>query len=402
MWAERRGGRRRAGREWREYSTHSLSLYSLLSQAAGKERDDIDKLYARNRNREWQWEGWGWGGRAGPVGQYYSGRLNSLSHYSIYLSLSSFLSLSSDGSADPHLSAEGEEYMRKAEKKLKEFSLFSGDKKTDKACELFERAAAGYKMNENWGEAAAALVRHAELLEKQKNKLEAANKYTEAGMCMARADAVEATKLLEMAISILQSEARLGAAARVWKDLAQLYEDEGQLQDAIEAWRKSADCHESEGTMANCLQCLLHAAELHVKECQYKKASKLYERCGEICQEKQINKGSLRDYFYQALLCQFVVSARKGNLKNMQSMYERFVEMDRKFLGTWQQKLIKNTMDAFADGDVQQFTQHIFDQNSIHPLQDMDTKLFLEIKNILKGDLAGGREAAEEVAQELV
>jgi hypothetical protein len=46
--------------------------------------------------------------------------------------------------------------------------------------------------------------------------------------------------------------------------------------------------------------------------CRFKKASKLYEKCAEICIDKNINKGSLRDYFYNALLCQFVVSARKG------------------------------------------------------------------------------------------
>jgi len=120
-------------------------------------------------------------------------------------------------------------------------------------------------MNDNWGEAAGALVKSAEILEKQKDQLGAATKYTEAGLCMARVDNNEAIQLLEMGIAIHTAEARLGAAARVWKELGQLQEEEENLQAAIDAWRKAADCMESEGTLANCLQCLLHIGELHIK-----------------------------------------------------------------------------------------------------------------------------------------
>lgn len=117
----------------------------------------------------------------------------------------------------------------------------------------------------DWAEASGALLKCAEILEKQKDSLEAAAHYVEAGLCMARVDNEEAIKLLEMGIAIHTNEARLGAAARVWKELAQLHEDEENLQAAIEAWRKAADCQESEGTLAGALQSLLRVGELHVK-----------------------------------------------------------------------------------------------------------------------------------------
>jgi len=131
---------------------------------------------------------------------------------------------------------------------------------------------------------------------------------------------------------------------------------------------------------------------------RFKKASKVDERAAEICVEKNINKGSLRDYFYNALLCQFVVSARKGSLKNLQSMLSRFVEIDRRFVGTWQEKLIRNCMGAFEDGDVQAFTQAIYDQDRIHKLDDLSTKILLEIKSILKNPR---QDDADEMAQQL-
>ena len=163
--------------------------------------------------------------------------------------------------------------------------------------------------------------------------------------------------------------------------------------------RNAIDCHESEGTLANALQCLLHVGELHVKEYQFKKASKVYERCAEICVEKGINKGSLRDYFYNALLCQFVVSARKGSLKNMSSMLEWFIDIDRKFVNTWQEKLLRRCMEAFEHGDPQALSQAVYDQNKIHKLDDLSTTILLEIKVILKNPPKS--DEAEEVAEQL-
>lgn len=43
-------------------------------------------------------------------------------------------------------------------------------------------------MNDNWSEAAEACYRCAEVYEKQKDTLEAANKYTDSGLCIARVD----------------------------------------------------------------------------------------------------------------------------------------------------------------------------------------------------------------------
>ena len=44
----------------------------------------------------------------------------------------------------------GDELRKDAEKRLKAFSLFSGNQKYEDAIELFEKAAAQYKMNKNW------------------------------------------------------------------------------------------------------------------------------------------------------------------------------------------------------------------------------------------------------------
>ncbi len=166
--------------------------------------------------------------------------------------------------------------------------------------------------------------------------------------------------------------------ARVCKALAEVQEEEEKPQLAIDAWRKAADCYESEGSMANALQCPLKVADLHVAEHQYKKAAKIFERCAWVAMDKEINKGSPHEYLYSALLCQFVVSARKGDLENLKTMFAQFLGDESSFNGTWQHKLLVRCMVAFGANDAQGFWQAA-DQNNIHPLDDRTSKILLEV-----------------------
>jgi hypothetical protein len=72
------------------------------------------------------------------------------------------------------------------------------------------------------------------------------------------------------------------------------------------------------------------------------------------------------------------------NLKNLTSMFARFLEQDRKFVGTWQERLMRGCMAAFEADDWQAFTQCIYEQDKIHKLDDLSTKILLEVKRILK------------------
>jgi hypothetical protein len=65
-------------------------------------------------------------------------------------------------------SAKGDELVSQAEKKLKSWSLFSSSSKYDDACELYDKAAAQYKIDKEWEKAGQTYVKAAEISEKQK------------------------------------------------------------------------------------------------------------------------------------------------------------------------------------------------------------------------------------------
>jgi len=65
-------------------------------------------------------------------------------------------------------SVKGDELVKEAEKKLKSWSLFSSSSKYDDACELYDKAAAQYKIDKEWERAGQTYVKAAEISEKQK------------------------------------------------------------------------------------------------------------------------------------------------------------------------------------------------------------------------------------------
>ena len=64
------------------------------------------------------------------------------------------------------IDARGNEMMQKAEEKLTKWSLFSKGNKYEKALELFEEAAKGYLLADNFSAAGKAYIRMAEMHEK--------------------------------------------------------------------------------------------------------------------------------------------------------------------------------------------------------------------------------------------
>jgi len=87
----------------------------------------------------------------------------------------------------------GNEYMAQAEKKLKGFA-FSSSSKFEAAMELYDKAAAQFKMTKQWDEAGDAYIKMAECAEKLGNEAEAVSAYTNAGKAYKNGNTKEAIK----------------------------------------------------------------------------------------------------------------------------------------------------------------------------------------------------------------
>ena len=281
------------------------------------------------------------------------------------------------------LSHEGETARKKADKALKK--LFGGESKYSEAAELYEQAGKAYKMNENYDEAAAALTKAAELHEsKLKNTVEASACYTAAARALREVDVNRAVETYKMSVALHMEAGRHASAARVYEEISEIQAQEGLSDESLESLEQAANCFESDNMEANAVQCYIKIAALAMGNGNYNKAGDLYEQAAKICNNKNINKGSIEEYYFSALLCYFVISAQNYNTDLPRSKMADYVRENRRHEGTREFKMIKGCLQAFDDEDSKKFTKIIFDYNKMKEIDETTSRALLRIKQALK------------------
>ena len=190
------------------------------------------------------------------------------------------------GSSKPpyRVDPRGDQFMKEAEKKLSKSSImgfFSGgaSQKYEDAIELILKAAAQYKVSKNCQqqhsprpcrqppppvlrassdcplraadcggagqEAGDAYVKAAEIYEKNlKEAHDARSKYVDAAKAYKNVDTKAAVKYYSVAVDMDMEGNRFSTAAKLYKDIAELYEKELDYDNAKNAYTRAADCYD--------------------------------------------------------------------------------------------------------------------------------------------------------------
>jgi len=294
----------------------------------------------------------------------------------------------------------GEDLVRQAEASLKKWSLFGNTQKFEDAVELYERAAAQFKLNKQWKEAAEAYMKAADVCEKNlKNDADAVDKLQNAAKCYQNCNPKEAVTIFRKVVKMHMDTGRLSTAANEWKEIAKLEEKDGHTQAAREAWDRAASCHEASNGKAAATQCLLNVARICADEADYKKAVELFEKCAHQALESELGKWSASEYFYKAALCNLVLETKSGETKDVVEQLDKYVEEHPVFETSREYKFLKGIVEAFDKDDVEKYTEIVFKFDSIIKLDNWASKLLLKIKDVLKegvqqpaaGGVTGGK-----------
>ena len=295
------------------------------------------------------------------------------------------------------LSNEGETARKKADKALKR--LFGGEGKYSEAAELYEQAGKAYKMNENYEEAAAALIKAAELHEsKLKNTVEASAMYTAAARSYREVDVAKAVDTYKMSVALHMEGGRHASAARVYEEISEIQAQEGLSDDSLESLEAAANCFESDNMEANAVQCYVKIASFAMTNGDYAKAGDLYEKAARVCVTRNINKGSIHEYYFSALICYLAVSSTNYNTDLPRSKMADYVRENRKHEGTREFKMMVGCLKAFDAEDSKAFTKVIFEYNKMTPIDEVTSRALLRVKQALKAGppahVTGGAEEA--------
>ena len=99
-------------------------------------------------------------------------------------------------------------------------------------------------MSKNWQEAGDAYVKAAEIYEKNlKEPHDACTRYIEAARAYRNVDTKAAIKYFGIAVDMHMEGNRFSVAAKLYKDIAELYEKEMDHEGAKQAFTKAADVH---------------------------------------------------------------------------------------------------------------------------------------------------------------
>ncbi|KAK3422683.1 hypothetical protein EUGRSUZ_G03107 [Eucalyptus grandis] len=233
--------------------------------------------------------------------------------------------------------AKGDEYEKKAEKKLNSWGLF-GSKHED-AADLFDKAANCFKLAKSWDRAGSTYIKLANCHLKCESKHEAASSFVDAANCYKKTSSKEAITCLEQAVNMFMDIGRLNMAARYYKDIGELYESDQNLERAIDNFERAAELFESEEVTTSANQCKQKVAQFAAQLEQYQKAIEIYEEIARHSLNNNLLKYGVKGHLLNAGLCQLC----KADIVAITNALERYQELDPTFSGTREYRLLKDS-----------------------------------------------------------
>ncbi|XP_008809944.2 alpha-soluble NSF attachment protein-like [Phoenix dactylifera] len=272
----------------------------------------------------------------------------------------------------------GEDFEKKAEKKLNGWGLFGS--KYDDAADLYDKAANCFKLSKKWDRAGAVYIKLASCHLKLESKHEAASAHVDAANCYKKTSVQDAAQSLNQAVNLFLEIGRLNMAARYCKELGELYEQEQDLEKAMDYFERAADLFESEEVTSSANQCKQKIAQFAAQLEQYPKATEIFEAIAQKSVNNNLLKYSVKGILLNAGICQLC----RGDVVAITNSLERYQELDPTFSGTREYKLLADLAASMEEEDVGKFTDVIKEYDSMTRLDSWKTTLLLRAKNALK------------------
>ena len=213
---------------------------------------------------------------------------------------------------------QGSECLAKADKKANPgmFGRVFGSRsqRMEEACDLYKQAANFFRLAKDFHASAQAFSKCAECIPE-----EAANYLTEAGNSIRKANSAEAVNYDNQAVDMLAKAGRLSMAARLRKQIAEIYEQDEMLELSATSYQQAAELFEMDNGESTANQCLLKVAELltltSLEPATVLRAIKVttrqvYDQVGNKYLLHNLTKFSAKDLFFRVALLHLAIEVR--------------------------------------------------------------------------------------------
>lgn len=248
----------------------------------------------------------------------------------------------------------------------------------EEATDLYIQAANLYRLKKEFTSAGNQFVKAADIQERLSNHNDVANHLIEAYKCYKGVAPLEAIDSLSKAIHIfLTHNGQFRRAANFTNDLAELYESINDLENAVKTYEQAGDYFTTDHAQALANKSYLKCADLSALSNNYKKAIELYDNIIKNLANNNLSRWSMKDYYFKNLLCVLclddVVEAEKKN--------SSYLNEDPSWEQTREYKLIQDILESILNGDLEDFSDKIFNYDQFSKLDKLKTQLLLKIKN---------------------
>lgn len=260
------------------------------------------------------------------------------------------------------------------------FSLFGGSSsyRLEEATDLYIQAANTYRLSKDFGLAGLQFLKAAELQSQLNNHNDVANNLIEAYKCFKSVSPSDAIDALSRAIHIfLTQNGQFRRAANFQMDLAELYEQTGDVENATQSYEKAGDYFSTDHAEALSNKAFLKCADLNAALGAYRKARDLYDGIIKNLLGNNLTKWNLKEYFLKNILCTLCMD----DVVDAQKRLDGFCEEEPSWPSTREYKLVLDILASIESGDVQAFSDTVYEYDQFTKLDKLKTQMLLKIKN---------------------
>jgi len=285
-------------------------------------------------------------------------------------------------------------FLASAEKTLNKFSFFGSGSKYEDAAELFQKAGNCFKVSQAFQDAGDAYVKAAELFEnKLSSSHEASAALMNAGNCYKSVNPPAAIQAFRSAIGHWTEAGRFNQAAKMTKEIAEMYESDGNVGEAIENYHQAATFFETENSKSQGNACQAKVAELcsaALDPPDLKRAADIYERLGRACLDSALIKYNAKGHFVCCIFCLLAL----GDSVAARMKLDSFGAADFSFLDSREGKLCTELIQACDDFDPDSLATACFEFDRVSKLDAWKTNILVKIKRAI-ADTGGDDEEVD-------
>lgn len=259
-------------------------------------------------------------------------------------------------------------------------SLFGGSSsyRLEEASDLYIQAANAYRLSKDFSLAGLQFLKAAELQTKLNNHNDVANNLIEAYKCFKSVSPADAIDALSKAIHIfLTQNGQFRRAANFQMDLAELYEQTGDVENATQSYEKAGDYFSTDHAEALSNKAFLKCADLNAALGGYRKARDLYDGIIKNLVGNNLSKWNLKEYFLKNILCTLCMD----DVVDAQKRLDAYAEEEPSWPSTREYKLVLDILASIEAGDVQAFSDTVYEFDQFTKLDKLKTQMLLKIKN---------------------